>query len=477
MEKKKADKTDLDVERKRIDALNNGGLNLKDEIIDTSIKAWLTEHPEATTTVQDNSLIEEKFTEELKLHTLKDYVTPEMFGGIGDGKTDDTDAIISALNTKKSLYINGGKIYIINSPINVDKGACIYGTGIIKAGPSFVGEALILIGFNSYTNGLLNGVENQLVSNKIIVDCSNLDNVDGIRIKASYKVKYDISVRNCKATGVHCGFDYNSNYYAENIYDITGQNDYDTICDRSLLVYAEGSDDIFNNITGCNFHTFVYSYGGYNVYGIIHGYIVIDELFDNSVLFLTRVGFCDVDFIYCDGLETAIKIELICHSLNVKNCYINVNKDVLKRGNVLPLQAHTNETYGFADGSIYYSNSENTEIHINQKYYDAPFAGLNINANKLSWTSTTGDTSCLFQTDKVCIGTVLNGETGLTQQSDKLPENYTGYFIIATCKRIIDNWCLQEFINVNGEEFFKTCVESHVDNPAANFDVTKWHKM
>lgn len=457
-------------EEKRIEALFT-------DDVETSVSNWLNDHPEATTTVQDASLTADKFTDDLKKHTLKDYVTPEMFGGVGDGTENDTEAIINALSTKKPVYISGGKTYIINSPINIDKGSSIYGTGVIKAGTSFIGEAMVLVGFNSYSSGLLNGVENQLLNNKIIVDCSNIDNVDGVRIKCSYKTKYDITIRNCKANGVHCGFEYNSNYYAENIYSITGQNDYNTVCDNSILVYAEGSDDIFNDITGCNFHTLVYSYGGYNAYDSVHGYITIDELFNDSVLFLTRIGVCNVNFIYCDGLETAIKIEQICHGLNIKNCYINLNDDVLRRGNIFPLKAKTNERYAFAEGYIYYSNNKNAEIHISQENYDPPFAGLTINANKLSWTSTTGDTSCLFQTDKVNIGTSNNGETGLTPQNDKLPVNYTGYFIIANCKRTCDNFCLQEFINTNGEEFFKTCVESIVSEPASNFNVTKWHKM
>lgn len=66
LEDKKADKTALDTERKRIDTLNEGGLNLKDDVIDTSIKAWLADHPEATTTVQDGAITEEKFAAQLK---------------------------------------------------------------------------------------------------------------------------------------------------------------------------------------------------------------------------------------------------------------------------------------------------------------------------------------------------------------------------------------------------------------------------
>ncbi len=60
LKEEKADKTELDIERKRIDVLNDGGLNLKDEVIDTSIKQWLADHPEATTTVQNGAITLEK---------------------------------------------------------------------------------------------------------------------------------------------------------------------------------------------------------------------------------------------------------------------------------------------------------------------------------------------------------------------------------------------------------------------------------
>lgn len=113
LDNKKADKTDLDTERKRIDVLNDGGLNLKDDVIDTSIKAWLTEHPEATTTVQDGSIIETKINSDFLQYIKKDYVTPEMFGAVGDGVTDDTSAIQNAIyyakNNNKGIY--GGRTY------------------------------------------------------------------------------------------------------------------------------------------------------------------------------------------------------------------------------------------------------------------------------------------------------------------------------------------------------------------------------
>ena len=76
--------------KKDLNKLNDGGLNLKDEIIEEDINNWLDEHPEATTTVQDNSLVESKIHPTFLSHIKNTYVTPKMYGAFCDGVTDDT---------------------------------------------------------------------------------------------------------------------------------------------------------------------------------------------------------------------------------------------------------------------------------------------------------------------------------------------------------------------------------------------------
>lgn len=79
-----------------------------EETLQEDVNKWLAEHPEATTTVQDGSLETSKFTEDAKLHILKDYVTPQMFGAKGDGVTDDTNAIQAAINSGNKVVIPEG---------------------------------------------------------------------------------------------------------------------------------------------------------------------------------------------------------------------------------------------------------------------------------------------------------------------------------------------------------------------------------
>lgn len=59
-----------------------------DEQTEQAVSDWLDAHPEATTTVQDGSLSYKKL-----INGTLSFVTPEMFGAVGDGETDDSAAL------------------------------------------------------------------------------------------------------------------------------------------------------------------------------------------------------------------------------------------------------------------------------------------------------------------------------------------------------------------------------------------------
>lgn len=74
--------------------IQRGGYIADQQQIEEKVRNWLNEHPEVTTTVQDNSLTAKK----IKIGELG-YITPEMFGAVGDGIVDDSDAIQTAIDT------------------------------------------------------------------------------------------------------------------------------------------------------------------------------------------------------------------------------------------------------------------------------------------------------------------------------------------------------------------------------------------
>lgn len=103
-----------------------------DEQTTSAINSWLEAHPEATTTVQDGSLTESKFSDSLKLKAIKDYVTPQMYGAVGDGITNDTTAFINALANSDTVFIPEGT-YLLENTIYLSQNKCLFGENRYKS--------------------------------------------------------------------------------------------------------------------------------------------------------------------------------------------------------------------------------------------------------------------------------------------------------------------------------------------------------
>ena len=107
--------------------------------VGAAVNAWLDAHPDATTTVQDNSLTINKMV----VGTLG-YVTPKMFGAVGNGVADDTDAVIAAMNVSNGNFVLSDGVYKVRS-ITFDKHVMFMG-GVILSSDRIVFEKPITAG-------------------------------------------------------------------------------------------------------------------------------------------------------------------------------------------------------------------------------------------------------------------------------------------------------------------------------------------
>lgn len=122
------------------------------EQVESAVTDWLNDHPEATTTVQDGAVTEDKLandsvsedkivdgsvtsdkladnsvtsdkivdgsisiddlSENLQLMTVHSYVTPQMYGAVGNGITDDTMAFRHAFAADKKIIVPPGQYYL-----------------------------------------------------------------------------------------------------------------------------------------------------------------------------------------------------------------------------------------------------------------------------------------------------------------------------------------------------------------------------
>ena len=223
--------SDVDDLKDDLDTLNEGGLILKDDVIAKDIQDWLDAHPEATTTVQDNSLTtakyidgsitETKLADALKLKTIKDYVTPEMFGAKGDGIVNDTFALNECFKYP-NIKLTSGKTYKVDY-INVDSDS------------TFIDGCGATILFNSDKTG------------KTIGDVSNIYKTECLSNRNRKTDNFDMFVmQNVNFNGGGATFinysDYNSTYTALLLIQLFN---YKTVKIESCIFYDTIQDAVY----------------------------------------------------------------------------------------------------------------------------------------------------------------------------------------------------------------------------------------
>lgn len=263
-----------DEQQEQINTLNQGGLNLKEDFIGQQVNDWLDEHPEAVTTVMDNSLEEIKFTDKLKLKTVKDYVTPQMYYEESDNG-DWSNAIQKAIdsNDKHSYVFIPKGDYIITKPLIINHDITLFGSGsetIIRCNSNIA----CMISFNS-TKGAFSKISDIKFSGDLSAEIGC-----AIKVKGSRLYLNNVYVFNINGNGI----EYEFPSYRVVTDTITIHN----VMGHGLLI--GNSDSFFSNIEV--FHTlkhgvFVQGQVGsnndfVNVRCYYTGYNPITKVFDNN---------------------------------------------------------------------------------------------------------------------------------------------------------------------------------------------------
>ena len=186
-----------------------------------AVSDWLDAHPEATTTVQDGSLTDAKFSNDLKLQTFNSYVTPQMFGAVGDGVVDDTTAIKDALDYCKTnntaLYFPKG-FYLVTENISVDFSVKISGHLIATQNTKSRLRASTIVDGRPSTNGFLftfNTDNTGCIEIKDIRFKGNESNGNGLNfLNAGWTLTlFNVAIEYFGGTGIKFEANYDSNIY------------------------------------------------------------------------------------------------------------------------------------------------------------------------------------------------------------------------------------------------------------------------
>ena len=157
----------------------------------------------------------EQYRQEVEQYRQNGYITPQMFGAIGDGVANDTISIQNALNSGKSVYIPSGT-YLV-SGITIPNKCMVFGNGrrtiikgdgtnhtIIIPSPSSFCELTSLTVYGTEGNTLYNAVEiSDKKSEDAAVEFDAQHVINDVRTKyGNYGIRIGSHVTGCKLTNI-----------------------------------------------------------------------------------------------------------------------------------------------------------------------------------------------------------------------------------------------------------------------------------
>lgn len=190
---------------------------------------------------------------------LLSYVTPESFGAVGDGVTDDTEALQNAIDlaieTKKELKpISSDKIYLVTKKLVVnDTIKMDFSYACIKTNHNdYAVEVYVLSNGNTGVDGYIRN---------IVIDCNNLSG-SGLWIRSSHRWNYsNITIKNAVSIALYTNACQDCRF--NNIYIFN-------TADRGIRV--DGTDVYFTDVNIIGFKTAIENMKSGNIFTRVHAW-------------------------------------------------------------------------------------------------------------------------------------------------------------------------------------------------------------
>lgn len=296
-----------------------------------SVKVIDTLKPKNNGTFPVAEAVDIKVTDNLRLDaaysdiaaTIDGYVTPQKFGAVGDGITDDTSAFQSAIASWSKIFIPKGE-YKITSRLSIPSGMVITGDGIGTVIKSYDDDGTFLVGDNVIIEKFRVSVENISTAGNVfeisedsLADCELIVPALNTIINAIDVVWNAEDCTNCAVFSLSCEATFGTHnltgYYAVRITNCASLSTADKNVGYFVRMYARNG----KWITGCEVENC-------NVYGCRWTYLsgYSDEVSDLS----------DTATKGCDGLllnriqhQCTSNARGLCYirngeSVNIKNC-------------------------------------------------------------------------------------------------------------------------------------------------------------
>lgn len=232
------------------------------------------------------------------------FVTPQMFGAVGDGVTNDYVALSNMYQSIKDsglmvLFPKG--IYLVNERLDITVPTIMSERAYIKA-TSNLEYVCVLREHN--LDDTVNPMWHFNTEYRINVDGDNKAQ-KGVGIGYCRQAHIYIQARNCTSQGVNCGFVKSGNN--ENLINV-----YATNC--PIGVYIEGADNVYGEIVTIDCPTGVFINGEDVHINTIHSWLTSTTNYANSVVLNgftnSRVS---VNWLCQDSMQYATKMEYSCN--------------------------------------------------------------------------------------------------------------------------------------------------------------------